>query len=165
MKHAKYLISAAALAACCLFQAGPARAEGEADKRVLDALDSEDIKHEVEDNGEISVVISWSNDAGRSQAVRIQSKTFSWGNNEYRDIYSIAFKTDKSNLVERALANRLLSENNQSTLGFWATQDDTVFSIARLPAKATPSMLREAIFFVAEKADDLEKELLKTDDF
>lgn len=136
-----------------------------ADQRVIDALEAEDLNHTVNDNGEISVTIEWSNDGGRTQLVRIQSDTFSWANNEYRDIYSIAFKTQNNGDVERTLASRLLRENNDSTLGFWGMQNDTVFSIARLPAKATPSQLREAVFFVAEKADDLEKEILKTDDF
>ncbi len=134
------------------------------DKRVLDALDSEDIKYEIQDNGEISVLIEWT-DEKRSQIVRIQSKTFSWQQNEYRDVYSIAFKTDDPERLQRGLANRLLKENNESVLGFWATQDDTLFNIVRISAKATPSQLREAVFFAAEHADNLEKELLKTDDY
>jgi hypothetical protein len=136
----------------------------EPDKRLLDALDAENIKYEVQDNGEISVLIEWT-DEKRSQIVRIQSKTFSWQQNEYRDVYSIAFKSDDPQRLQRALANRLLEENNKSVLGFWGTQDDTVFNIVRISAKATPSQLREALFFAAEHADNLEKELLRTDDF
>lgn len=157
------------LLACSLalaLYAVPALADDAAkvDKRVTDALDAEDMNYTVQDNGEVSVTIQWNED-GRSQGVRIQSKTFSWKQNEYRDVYSIAFKTDGSGEVERALANRLLEENNSSTLGFWAKQDDTVFSIVRVPAKATPSQLHEAISFAAEKADEMEKELLKTDEY
>jgi hypothetical protein len=162
-RNTKYL--RALIAAFVLFGSAALAADGKPDQRLLDALEAEDLKHTVQENGEISVTIEWSNDGGRTQLVRMQSDTFSWSNNEYRDIYSIAFKTADGGDVERKLASRLLRENNDSKLGFWGMQEDTVFSIARLPAKATPSQLREAIFFVAEKADDLEKEILTTDDY
>lgn len=164
MRSPRFLcLIACSLALACL----PALADDEKvvpDKRVIDALESEDMNYTAQDNGEVSVTIQWNED-GRSQGVRVQSKTFSWKQNEYRDVYSIAFKTDGSKLVERALANRLLDENNSSTLGFWAKQDDTVYSIVRMPAKATPSQLHEAISFAAEKADEMEKEILGTDEF
>jgi hypothetical protein len=153
---------ACSLALACL----PALADDvvKPDMRVTDALDSEDMKYTVQDNGEVSVTIQWNED-GRSQGVRVQSKTFSWKQNEFRDVYSIAFKTDGSKLVEQALANRLLDESNSSTLGLWGKQDDTVYSIVRVPAKATPSQLHEAISFAAEKADEMEKEILGTDEY
>ena len=154
---------ACSLALACL----PALADDEKvapDPRVTSALDSEDMKYTVQDNGEVSVTIQWNED-GRSQGVRIQSKSFSWKQNEFRDVYSIAFKTDDSRLIDHALANRLLDENNTSTLGFWGKQDDTVYNIVRVPAKATPSQLHEAISFAAEKADEMEKEILGTDEY
>lgn len=153
------------LLSCCAaacFAAGAAAAEP--DQRLLDALDAEDIKYEVQDNGEISVLIEWT-DEKRSQIVRIQSGTFRWQQNDYRDVYSIAYKVEDPQRLPRALANRLLEENNKSVLGFWAMQDDTVFNIVRISTRATPSQLREALFYAAEYADNLEKELLKSDDF
>jgi len=135
------------------------------DPRVSRALDAEKLRFEIEDSGEYSVVIEWSNDGGRTQLVRIPSDTFRWQGSEYRDVYSVAFVTDPGKPVDGALANRLLIENNDSLLGFWAKQDDVVMNIARIPADAPPSMLRAAVFFVGETADDLEKEVTRKDDY
>lgn len=135
------------------------------DARVSKALDSENLRYTVEESGEYSVVIEWSNDAGRTQLVRIPSDTFRWQGGEYRDVYSVAFVTDEGKPVDGALANRMLIENNDSLLGFWAKQGDVVMNIARIPANATPSILRAAVFFVAETADDLEKEVTRKDDY
>lgn len=84
---------------------------------------------------------------------------------EYRDVYSVAFETAGGKPVDGALANRLLVENNDSLLGFWARQDDVVMNIARIRADATPSEVRAAVFFVGESADDLEKEVTGKDDY
>jgi len=135
------------------------------DSRISKALDSENLRYTVEDSGEYSVVIEWSNDDGRTQLVRIPSDTLRWQGGEYRDVYSVAFVTDEGKAVDGALANRMLVENNDSLLGFWAKQGDVVMNIARIPANATPSILRAAVFFVAETADDLEKEVTPKDDY
>lgn len=135
------------------------------DPRISRALDAEKLRFEIEESGEYSVVIEWSNDGGRTQLVRIPSDTFRWQGAEYRDVYSVAFVTDKGRPVDGALANRMLVENNDSLLGFWAKQDDVVMNIARIPADASPSVLRAAVFFVGETADDLEKEVTRKDDY
>lgn len=135
------------------------------DARVAKALDAEKLRWEVEESGEYSVVIEWSNDAGRTQLVRIPSDTFRWQGAEYRDVYSVAFETVGGRPVDAALANRMLVENNDSLLGFWAKQGDVVMNIARIRADATPSELRAAVFFVGETADDLEKEVTGKDDY
>lgn len=139
-------------------------AANEPDARLLAALDDQNLRYEVRDSGEISVTIEWTND-GRTQLVSLQSETFSWKTHEYRDIYSIALKMEEDDGLSRKLANRLLRENNASTLGFWAIQDGTLMNIVRLPADASPKLLRDAIFFAGEQADELEKEVLKTDDY
>lgn len=163
----KTLITAAALAiATCGFDV--AQAQGKQvppDARVSRALDAEKLNWDIEDSGEYSVVIEWSNDGGRTQLVRIPSDTFRWQGAEFRDIYSVAFETAPGRPVDTALANRLLVENNDSLLGFWARQDDVVMNIARIRADATPSEVRAAVFFVGESADDLEKEVTGKDDY
>jgi hypothetical protein len=135
------------------------------DPRISRALEAEKLRFEIEESGEYSVVIEWSNDDGRTQLVRIPSDTFRWQGVEYRDVYSIAFKTAPGKPVDGALANRMLVENNDSLLGFWAKQGDVVMNIARIPADAPPSMLRAAVFFVGETADNLEKEVTRKDDY
>jgi hypothetical protein len=163
----KALVVALALVACSAISPGSFAQDKKIppDARISKALDSENLRYTVEESGEYSVVIEWSNDAGRTQLVRIPSDTFRWQGGEYRDVYSVAFVTDEDKPVEGALANRLLVENNDSLLGFWAKQGDVVMNIARIPAGATPSTLRAAVFFVAETADDLEKEVTRKDDY
>ncbi|MBK9494813.1 MAG: hypothetical protein BWZ07_01434 [Alphaproteobacteria bacterium ADurb.BinA280] len=134
------------------------------DKRLIEALESEGLKYEILDTGELSVLIEWT-DENRSQIVRLQSKTFRFQQHEYRDIYSLGYEIKEGEQLPIALATRLLTESNTSKLGFWALQEHQVYNIARMASRSTPSQIREAIFYVAQYADDLEKELLGTDDF
>lgn len=135
------------------------------DERVASALKAADLRFNLEDSGEYSVLIEWSNDGDRTHVARIPSATFRWQQTEWRDVYAVAYKIKGDGLVEAKLANRLLVENNDSLLGFWARQGDTLLYIARIPATATPSVLREAVMHVGEMADDLEKEVTRADDY
>lgn len=155
-------LAVCALALACL----PTLADDKVapDKRLTDALDAEDINYTAQDSGEVSVTIQWSDD-GRSQAVRIQSTTRRWKESEYRDVYSMAYTVKGADSIDATLARRLLEEGNTFPLGFWALQGDTVFSIARVPANASPRQLHDAIGFVAQYADELEKELAGNDEY
>ncbi len=165
MSIARKTLIAAVLALAAITVAHAQGKKVPPDPRVSKALDAEKLRFEVEESGEYSVVIEWSNDAGRTQLVRIPSDTFRWQGAEYRDVYSVAFETAPGKPVDAALANRMLIENNDSLLGFWAKQGDVVMNIARIPADAPASMLRAAVFFVGETADDLEKEVTGKDDY
>ena len=142
----------------------PEKESPQPDKRLIEALESEGLKYEVLETGELSVLIEWT-DENRSQIVRLQSKTFRFQQHEYRDIYSLGYEIKEGEQLPIALATRLLTESNTSKLGFWALQEHQVYNIARMASRSTPSQIREAIFYVAQYADDLEKELLGTDDF
>lgn len=134
------------------------------DSRLLTAVEAEGLKYSVASNGNLEVLIDYSEES-RSQQVYLQSKTFRYIDNEFRDVYSIAFRFDAEAGLEPALARRLLEASNTFTMGFWATQEGTLYCIVRLPARATPSQVRDAIMFVAAEADELEKELLGSDEF
>lgn len=138
--------------------------EERVDPRLRAALEAEGFEYTVSRGGDLQVLIHFNED-DRSQYVRLQSSTRRFRNIEYRDVYSTAFHFDAAAGLDAALARRLLESNNTFTLGFWALQDDVVFSIARIPAQASPAMVREAIGFVAAEADELEKELLGSDDY
>ena len=147
--------------------AAPASDEGDAeakvDPRIRAALEAEGLDYTVGRSGDLEVLIEFS-DEGRSQFVRLQSSVRRYRGIDYRDVYSMAYRFDSGAGLDPALAQRLLEANNDYTLGFWAVQGDVVFSIARIPAQASPAMVREAISFVAAEADDLEKELLGSDE-
>ncbi|MCG6118199.1 MAG: hypothetical protein MEQ07_08425 [Aquimonas sp.] len=134
------------------------------DPRLRAVLEAEGLEYTVGHGGDLEVLIRFSDDS-RSQFVRLQSSTRRYRNIEFRDIYSTAYQFDLSRGLDPALARRLLEANNTYTVGFWAVQDDRVFSIARIPGQASPAMVREAIRFVAAEADELERELLGSDDY
>ena len=150
-------------------EADPAAAEKAAkkavtDSRLLTAVEAEGLRYTVSRNGNLEVLIDYSEES-RSQRVHLQSKTFRYIDNEFRDVYSIAYRYDATTGLEPALARRLLEASNTFSMGFWATQEGTLYCIVRLPARATPSQVRDAIMFVAAEADELEKELLGSDEF
>lgn len=134
------------------------------DSRLLTAVEAEGLKFSVASNGNLEVLIDYSEES-RTQLVYLQSTTFRYLDNEFRDVYSIAYRFDAEAGLEPALARRLLEASNSFTMGFWATQTGTLYCIVRLPARATPSQIRDAIMFVAAEADELEKELLGSDEF
>jgi hypothetical protein len=134
------------------------------DQRIAEALDAENISYTVNESEEALITIEWTNDS-RSQIIHVPSKTFSWKKHEYRGIYSFALKIEDKQGLERSLANRLLQENSETAIGFWSVQNNFLFYVVAIPAHASSDFVRQAIFFVGEKADEMEKELLKTDDY
>ncbi len=140
-------------------------AAGRLDGRVETALKAEKLDYSVDAKGNAKVVMSFSDDAGRTQLVTVQSVTFSYRQVEFREIFSAALKASDQNGLDLDLARRLLEESSKSKLAFWGIEDDVVWAIARIPADASSATLREAIDFVAVRADELEKERLETDEF
>ncbi len=140
--------------------------EGEPlDPRVAKALAAEKLEYSVDAKGNAKVVMSFSDDAERTQLVTLQSVTFSYRQVEFREIFSAALKAGDRNGLDLDLARRLLEESSKSKLAFWGIEDDVVWAIARIPADASSATLREAIDFVAVRADELEKERLGTDEY
>ncbi len=138
---------------------------GELDVRVRKALEDEKLEFEVDPKGDAKVILRFTDDADRTQLVIVQSATFSYRQSEFREIFSAAFRADGENGLDLPLARRLLEESSRSKLAFWGIEDGVVWAIGRIPADAAPGTLREAIDFVAVRADDLEKERLGTDEF
>ena len=136
----------------------------EPDKRVKAGLDAEQLNYDVDEDGDYKVTLSFHDDNDRTQLVIVQSATFTYRQTEFREIFSAGLMLDDAGKMDLGLARRLLEENSTSKLGFWGVEDDVVWAIARIPANAPASTLREAINFVAIRADDLEKERQGGDD-
>jgi len=139
--------------------------EGKLDPRVRRALEAENLEFEVDPKGDAKVILRFTDDGDRTQLVIVQSATFSYRQTEFREVFSAALKADEPKGLDLPLARRLMEESSRSKLAFWGVEDAVVWAIARIPADASPGSLKEAIDFVAVRADDLEKERLGTDDF
>ena len=135
------------------------------DPRVAKALGDLKLGYEVDKKGDAKVILSFTDDGGRTQLVVVQSGTYQYRNNEFRDVFSAGLKADEEKGLDLPLARRLLEESSRSKLAFWGVEDAVVWSIARIPADAPADALKEAIDFVAVTADDLEKERVGTDEF
>lgn len=127
------------------------------DGRLRAVVEAAGLRYDINDKAELQLVIEY--DSGRSQGVSLQSKTLRYDVGEQRDIYSLAHRFGEDETPDPALLQRLLGENNTFTLGFWALQDRNLYVIARIPARASPLQVKEAVYFVAEVADGLEREL------
>ena len=135
------------------------------DQRVRTALESEGLEFEVDEKGDAKVILRFTDDGDRTQLVIVQSGTFSYRKSEFREIFAAALKADEDKGLDLQLARRLMEESSRSKLAFWGVEDGVIWAIARIPADAPAGTLREAIDFVAVRADDLEKERLGTDEF
>lgn len=138
------------------------------DARVKKALDSLGVKYEVNDSGNYKVVYQMENDPDRSQLALVVSKTNTYKSTEIREIWSIAAVLDY--YPDQELIERLFTTNSNSKLGAWAievTDDGQVWIIytAKVQASITAKQLTEVIYFVCESADELELELLGTDEY
>jgi hypothetical protein len=142
-----------------------AKPPGKLDPRVRKALESEELEFEVDPKGDAKVILRFTDDGDRTQLVIVQSGTFSYRTAEFREVFAAALKADEDKGLDLQLARRLMEESSRSKLAFWGVEDGVVWAIARIPADASPGTLREAIDFVAVRADDLEKERLGSDEF
>jgi len=141
------------------------KAPGKLDVRVRKALEAEELEFEVDPKGDAKIILRFTDDGDRTQLVIVQSATFSYRQTEFREVFSAGLKADDEKGLDLALARRLMEESSRSKLAFWGIEDGVVWAIARIPADASPGSLREAVDFVAVRADDLEKERLGTDEF
>lgn len=133
------------------------------DHRVSRILDSEDIKYEIDSDGDFKIVVDLGE--GRSQLAFINSNTEIFAGVEIREIWSIGLVGDGQLSAE--VANSLLLRNRTYKVGGWeiAQGDGKVRAIFKvcLSADATPSELMAVLGIVLRVADQVEKEYLGTD--
>ena len=137
-----------------------------ADPRVMRALNEEGLKYEVDDDGDYMVVMSWEED-GRSHLVFVNSQVEVMGGEEIREVWAVAFRSSQPSIPGK-LAIRLLEENSKFKIGAWEMGSNEngvrVHFTARVPTTAGSAFLHEVIDAVSVTADEMEKELLGTDE-
>jgi len=144
---------------------GRANPTDRADRRVAQALRAAGYSYTVDDDGDYAVTVRFRED-NRTQLVWIASSTREIAGAEVRRVWSPAYKSTKP--LSASLARRLLEENLGTGIGYWAateTEGTTlVVFCTQVSADADPTILDAAIQAVAATADELEKELLGSDD-
>lgn len=143
-----------------------AEGAGPADARVQQVLEAVGWKYEVDRDGDFRVVISWEED-GRSQLVFVNSATNTLGDQEIREVWSEGWRRE-GDAFPPAIAVRLLEANASYKIGAWELRRAggvarAAFT-ARVPAAMTAEQLQKLVSTVAVTADEMEKELLGTDD-
>jgi len=146
--------------------AGRVTDRGPADLRVRRALESQGLEFEIDADGDYRVIMAWSED-GRSQLVFVNSNTETLGDAEIREVWTVGYKKETTELAQRVAA-KLLEASSTYKIGAWEVvwRGETVLAVlnAKIPADATPKFLGEVINVVSATADETEKELLTTDD-
>jgi len=139
---------------------------GAADPRVMRALNEAGLKHDIDDDGDYRVVVAWTDD-DRSHLVFVNSLTEVLGGVEIREVWAVAYMVAEPSIPGK-VAIRLLEENSKFKIGAWETGSNEngvrVHFNAKVPADASPAYLHEVINAVSATADELEKELLGTDE-
>lgn len=135
------------------------------DARVRRLLDEVGLKWTLDDEGDFKLHNELTD--GRSQLIWVLSNTSDLRQLEVREVWSIAFTSDEPFSAETA--RRLLSENTETKVGAWQMRRmgdkyAAVFS-AQIAANTDGETLETVIDAVGQTADNLEKDLLGTDDW
>lgn len=165
-KRAVYLMTAVlvmAVAAPLFAQVG---ADSKADPRLLKALNESGLKWNALDDGDFKLQFNFDDD--RSHLVFAESATQTLGIIEVREVWAIGWKGEKK--PSALIANRLLIDNSQKKVGAWELlemDDGTYIAIfnVKVSADCSGAALKSIIHGIAEVADEMEKELLTTDDY
>ncbi|MBE5314274.1 MAG: hypothetical protein H4O13_02610 [Xanthomonadales bacterium] len=127
------------------------------DARLSSVLDATDVRYTALESGDLEVLAALPD--GRRQRVILRSSTHAYRREEWREVYSIAHELPTDSTPPPALLERLLVDNDTLVLGAWSVARGRVALVTRLPARSSPLRVVEAIDFVAEVADALEREL------
>jgi hypothetical protein len=131
------------------------------DERVGSQLDALDLAYDVDKDNDYELLFEF--DDGRSQFAWIRSQVYASHDVDIRDIWSYAYMHPTKHLPGD-LERRLLIENYGTVMGSWAREENAIVYIAKIPADAPAEVLQAALYEVAEIADELEKELVGTDE-
>ena len=134
------------------------------DPRIRTILDEEDIKYEIDSDGDYKIILGLEDD--RSQVVFINSNTETFADVEIREVWSIGLKG--SGQLSAEMANELLRRNQQYKVGGWsiAQSDEQILALFKIviSAEANKSELISVLLASAVQADEIEKEFLGNDD-
>ena len=135
-----------------------------ADARIKAALDRQDIKYEIDDDGDFRIIFPTDDDGDRTQLVFVNSNVEKYGDKlEIREIWSLGYKNDGS--VPPALVKKAAKMSRDYIVGAWEVVGDNRLAIvAKVPANLDDDTLLGTIGSVGRKADAFEKDTLGTDD-
>ena len=165
MKKAHLAVTLILVLSGGLFAAMVESPEPSGDPRIKDVLEELQIRYEVDQDGDYKVLFEWDDD-GRSQVAFINSATETLDQMELREVWSAAYVSEKP--LEAKVANRLLEDSFIKKLGSWQvmkTSDQWVgmFTV-KIDADADAAAIMTALEAVLTSADEMEKELLGSDD-
>ncbi|HNX04253.1 MAG TPA: hypothetical protein PKI32_02055 [Opitutales bacterium] len=141
------------------------RAEkGVADPRVAPLLDAINKPYNIDSDGDYKLILRF--DDSRSQLLYVNSNTNTFGNMEIREVWSPAVKADDGLTYDQM--KRLLVHNDKVKIGAWRImtmngKDVAVYAV-QMPAASDAETLKNVIQAVSVTADEMEKEMLGTDD-
>lgn len=138
----------------------------EGDARVRRLLEELELKWTIDKDGDFRLHNQVESD-DRSQLIWVLSNTSDLRNLEVREVWSIGFKSAEPFSAE--IARRLLTQNTQTKVGAWQMRkmgDDyvAVFS-AQIAANTDAETLQTVIDAVATTADEMELDVVGTDDW
>lgn len=137
----------------------------EGDARVRRLLEELEMKWTIDKDGDFRLHNEVTED--RSQLIWVLSNTSDLRNLEVREVWSIGFKSAEPFSAE--IARRLLTENTQTKVGAWQMRKMgeeyvAVFS-AQIAANTDAETLQTIIDAVATTADEMELDVVGTDDW
>ena len=133
------------------------------DDRVGQILREQDIKYEIDSDGDYRVVYNTGNE--RTQLAYIRSKTYEYRNLEIREIWSFAYRIEGDN-IPVDVANTLLEDAFKKKLGAWGRVGDKAIFVVRISANADKESLVNALELAVQTADFMEEQFTgKTDEF
>lgn len=141
------------------------RDKNEADERVKTVFDEIGWKYQIDEDNDFRSVQSLDDD--RSHVVFVNTRTSHIRNMEVREVWAPAYYSDDP--LDADAANYLLEMNADYKVGSWSVQklnDGRYIVIFRIviSAESDEIALIGSIRVVSEAADELEKEVLGTDD-
>lgn len=143
------------------------KADGKPDERVKAQLERLGLKYTLSETGNYKVVFDMGNE--RTQLVVINSNTYEFGSQEIRELYSVAALFNSPDEINKDLLFKLLELNETYKVGAWQINGGKspylVQFAVRLSATAPDKALDELIRLAAGKADELELEVTKKDDY
>lgn len=146
---------------CAVLAADEAVEPVPVDELLRDRLDSLDLNYDIDEDNDF--VLQFNFDDGRSQLVWVRSQVYTSHDVAMRDVWAYAYEHPTKHLPN-SLERRLLIESYDAIMGSWAREGNAIVYMVKLPADASPEALQAALFEASELADELEKQLLGTDE-
>ena len=142
-------------------------ADGKADPRVRDSLDYLDIEYSINSSGNYKVIYTMEDDEDRSHMVFVVSETETYSSVEIREVWSVAAVLDE--YPDDDIIRSMMEANSTNKLGAWAIEEDDgevwILYTAKFQVDLEPDELEDIMYFVAEICDEMELELVGTDEY